>query len=348
MQFGMFDEVNAVAGRTPAQVYDDHLRQIVLSEELGFTSYWFAEHHFDTYRMAPHPNLLIAAAARETSRLQLGNMVTVLPFHNPVRVAEEQAMLDHLTDGRLQVGIGRGVQPPEFRRLHVAMQESRQMFEESYEALVQLWTAPPATYAGRYWSYEDVTLMPAPLQKPHPPLWVAGLSEHSARWTAARGLPYVTIFQTPDEFGQMASGYRAAYRPSPQFAAPCVGISRHVYVAETDARAREEVGFVYNRLFRHWLDVALVDDSIVDASYKPNQQMHARLGRMNLDELLAEGYLIFGSPETCRRQVADLARRGADVLLAWMSPHDVPPALVAKSLALFAREVMPAFAPVSP
>ena len=95
-------------------MYDDHLRQIVLSEELGFTSYWFAEHHFDTYRMAPHPNLLIAAAARETSRLQLGNMVTVLPFHNPVRVAEEQAMLDHLTNGRLQVGIGRGVQPPEF------------------------------------------------------------------------------------------------------------------------------------------------------------------------------------------------------------------------------------------
>jgi alkanesulfonate monooxygenase SsuD/methylene tetrahydromethanopterin reductase-like flavin-dependent oxidoreductase (luciferase family) len=76
--------------------------------------------------------------------------------------------------------------------------------------------------------------------------------------------------------------------------------------------------------------------------------MHARLGRTNLDELLAEGYLIFGGPETCRRQVADLARRGADILLAWMSPHDVPPALVAKSLALFAREVMPAFAPVTP
>ncbi len=257
-------------------------------------------------------------------------------------------MLDHLTGGRLQVGIGRGVQPPEFRRLHVEMRESRQMFEESYEALVQLWTAPPATFTGRYWSFEDVRLMPPPLQRPHPPLWVAGLSEHSAHWTAERGLPYVTIFMTPDEFERMGNRYRTAFRPSPQLAAPSMGIARHVYVAETDARAREEVGFVYNRLFRHWLDVALVDDSIVDDSYKPNQRMHARLGRMNLDDLLAEGYLVFGSPETCRRQVADLAHRGADFLLAWMSPHDVPPELVTKSLRLFAREVMPAFAPVTP
>src|ERR687893_196726 len=75
MQFGMFDEVNAVEGRTPAQVYDDHLRQVVLSEQLGFHSYWFAEHHFGAHRMAPHPNLLIAAAARETTHLLLGNMV---------------------------------------------------------------------------------------------------------------------------------------------------------------------------------------------------------------------------------------------------------------------------------
>src|SRR5829696_7661769 len=170
MQFGMFDEVNAVAGRTPAQVYDDHLRQVVVSEELGFHSYWFAEHHFGEHRMAPHPNLLIAAAARETADLLLGNMVSVLPFHHPVRVAEEQAMLDHLTEGRLQVGIGRGVQPPEFRRLHVEMRESRQMFEESYEALVKLWTAPPASHSGHYWSFEDITIMPPTRQRPYPPL----------------------------------------------------------------------------------------------------------------------------------------------------------------------------------
>jgi len=341
MDFGIFDECNAVAGRTPQEVFTSHLGQVRAADRLGYDSYWFAEHHFSDHRMAPSPNLLIAAAAPQTERILLGNMVNVLPFHEPVRLAEECAMLDHLTGGRLQVGIGRGVQPLEFSRQGRDMALSREMFNESAEMLVELWTTEGATRDGAHWRYEGVTLMPPVLQRPYPPIWYAGMSRDSVRWAAQHGMPFVSSFLSNDELQELGAFYREHFVPSHHTPEPYFGVMRHVYVGETRDAAMRDAGGVYDRLFSAWLDVALTDANNVPLSYKTYPDMHRRLGAMRLDDLLAEGLVLFGDADDVGTAVEDLHGRGIDMLLLWVSPRDVRLDLVDACIERFASEIMP-------
>lgn len=343
MEFAIFDEVNAIEGVSPTDVYEAHLRQVELAEQLNYHSYWFAEHHFSPHRMAPSPNLLIAAAASRTSRILLGNMVNVLPFHYPMRLAEECAMLDHLTHGRLQVGIGRGVQPPEFKSYAVNMAESREMFQESYAMLKQAWTDTNASADGKYWKYNNAKLMPPVKQQPHPPLWFTGISNESAEWAARAGLPLASAFLGPDEIEDMGKLYREHYQPSAQWPKPYFAVMRHVYVSDTFDAARAEVGEIYDRLFSAWLNVALTSQAHVPDSYKAYPERHARLGAMNLTELLNEGMILFGGPDEVATGVADLAERGADCLILWVSPAGIPAERSRQCLSKFANDVMPRF-----
>ena len=343
MEFAIFDEVNNIDSLTPAEVYEAHLRQVELAERLGYHSYWFAEHHFHDHRIAPSPNLLLAAAAQRTSSILLGNMVNVLPFHNPLRLAEECAMLDHLTHGRLQVGIGRGVQPGEFKGYAVDMGKSREMFQESVAMLKQAWTETASDAEGEYWRYQNVTLMPPVRQTPHPPLWFTGLSKESAEWAGEQGLPFASAFLSVEESQELGDIYRDCYRPSAQWAEPIYAVMRHIYVSETMDAARAEVGDVYDRLFHHWLNIALTSLKGVPASYASYPSRHARLGAMKLDELLAEKIIFFGGPDDVAAGLDDLRERGVDMFFLWFSPQGVPPELAEKCLTQFAAEVMPRF-----
>jgi luciferase family oxidoreductase group 1 len=348
MDFGIFDEINAVAGVSATDVFAAHVQQMIAADRLGYDSYWLAEHHFSEHRMSPSPNLLLAAAALQTERILLGNMVNVLPFHQPVRLAEECAMLDHLTGGRLQVGIGRGVQPLEFSRQGRDMALSREMFDESAEMLIDLWSREGATREGRHWRYEDVTLMPPVLQRPYPPVWYAGMSRDSVRWAAEHGMPFVSSFLTNDELEDLGAFYRSHFVPSHHTPAPYFGVMRHVYVGESREQAQRDVGDVYDKLFAAWLDVALTDANNVPVSYKAYPDMHRRLGAMRLEDLLAEGLVLFGDADDVGRGVADLRDRGVDMLMLWVSPRDVPLHLVDDCIARFASDVMPALRAAAP
>lgn len=347
MDFAVFDETSIVNGRPLADVYNDHLDMVAQAERLGFHSYWFAEHHFGSDRAAPSPNLMIAAASQRTSKILLGNMVNVLPFHHPVRLAEETAMLDHLTDGRLQFGIGRGVRPPEFRRYKVDMGSSREMFTESYDMQRELWTAEEVSAEGKWWSFDDVTIVPPVLQKPGPPVWCTGMSAESTRWAAERGLPFVTSFLGPEETRGLGEQYRAWFRPSDELSEPCFAIMRHMYVSDSWDTAVAEVGDVYDRLFHHWLDIALTTSKNVPDSYKAYPERHRRLGAMNLKQLNDEGLVLFGSSEDVAEGVHEQQRQGADLVMVWVSPWGVAPELAARSLERFGLEVMPRFLPAS-
>jgi alkanesulfonate monooxygenase SsuD/methylene tetrahydromethanopterin reductase-like flavin-dependent oxidoreductase (luciferase family) len=343
MDFAVFDELSTVENGDQTALYEAHLDLVSLAERLGYHSYWFAEHHFGSDRAAPSPNLLVAAASRVTSTILLGNMVNVLSFHNPVRLAEETAMLDHLTHGRVQFGIGRGVRPPEFRKYKVDMGASREMFSESYEMCKQLWTTSGATRSGRYWSYEDVTIIPPVVQRPFPPAWCTGMSRESAQWAAQNGVPFITSFLAPDETQALGDHYREAFVPSEQNAEPYFGVMRHLYISDSFEAARNEVGEVYDRLFHAWLDVALTSQAKVPDSYKSYPERHVRLGNMNLDELRAEGLLLFGGTEDVCEAIADHEARGADMLMLWVSPRGVSVEKAARCLETFAAEVMPRF-----
>jgi alkanesulfonate monooxygenase SsuD/methylene tetrahydromethanopterin reductase-like flavin-dependent oxidoreductase (luciferase family) len=347
MDFGIFDELSTIDGEEQGLVYDAHLDLIFLAERLNYHSYWFAEHHFGADRAAPSPNLLIAAASRVTTKILLGNMINVLPFHNPVRLAEETAMLDHLTHGRLQFGIGRGVRPPEFSRYKVDMGLSREMFVESYEMHKQLWTTSGATTQGRFWSYDDVTIIPPVLQNPYPPVWCTGMSRESARWAAEQGLAFVTSFLGPDETEEIGDEYREHFQASERWPEPYFGVMRHLYISDSEASARDEIGPVYDRLFHHWLDVALTKKTNVPESYKAYPERHVRLGNMNLDQLRDEGLILFGGPDEVIEQVTDHERRNTDLLMLWVSPWGVSVDRAARCIELFARDVMPGFTPVT-
>jgi luciferase family oxidoreductase group 1 len=327
----------------PRDAYAAHIDQAAAADRLGYHSYWLAEHHFSDHRLAPCPNLLLALIAARTERILLGNMVNVLPFHEPLRLAEECAMLDHLSGGRLQVGIGRGVQPLEFSRQGRDMALSREMFLESAAMLEDVWTNEGAGRSGEYWNYEDVTLMPSVLQRPHPPLWFTGMSGTSMEWAAENGLPFVSSFLSSDKLEELGAQYRESFQPTEQNPEPFFAVMRHMYLSDSLDSAREEVGEIYGRLFSAWLDVALTDEKNVPLSYKDYPTMHQRLGAMNLEDLLEEGLVLFGGPDEVAAGVEDLKRRGVDMLLLWVSPKEVAPELVDRCLERFATDVMPRF-----
>ena len=194
MKFGIFSTVTKADERSAHQLFKENLEQVVYAEQLGYDSFWFAEHHFSTYSMIASPNLMVASAAQRTSRTKLGPAVNVLPFHHPIRLAEEGAMLDMISDGRLLWGIGRGIQPSEFVPWQVDHNQSREMFEEIHEAVVRAWTQPTFSYEGQFVNIPETTLEIRPVQQPHPPIWTAGLSEPSVRWAAKHNYPSMSVY----------------------------------------------------------------------------------------------------------------------------------------------------------
>ena len=171
-----------------ARTYEEHLAAWEELDRLGYDGVGFNEHHTSPYGLMNSPNLLAASAAQRTKRIRLLIYGNLLPLHQPLRLAEELAMLDCLSRGRLICGIARGI-PREYQVHNVPMEESRSRFEEAYDILMKAWTEEVFSHQGRHWSYRDVAIWPRPMQRPHPPVWmpVTG-SKESIEWAAARGI----------------------------------------------------------------------------------------------------------------------------------------------------------------
>src|SRR3989449_6833486 len=155
--------------QTEAGVYADALEEARLADELGFEAIWLAEHHFSSYGICPSLAVLAAAIARETRRARIGTSVVVAPFAHPLRIAEEWAMVDILSGGRLEFGLGRGYQPNEFRGFGVSMERTRERSDECLEIIRRAWTEERVTFEGEFYTVRDVRVLPKPIQKPHPP-----------------------------------------------------------------------------------------------------------------------------------------------------------------------------------
>ena len=171
------------------QNYRDHLDAWVRMEELGFDGIGFNEHHTSPYGLMSSPNLMAAAAAQRTQRLKLLIYGNLLPIHEPLRLAEELAMLDCLSNGRLISGFARGI-PREYVAYGVDLAESRARFEEAWEIIKRAWTEEAFSYQGKFWSYQDVAIWPRPVQQPHPPVWVpVTVSKETLEWAARENVP---------------------------------------------------------------------------------------------------------------------------------------------------------------
>jgi alkanesulfonate monooxygenase SsuD/methylene tetrahydromethanopterin reductase-like flavin-dependent oxidoreductase (luciferase family) len=355
MRFGTYFFLQATPERTSAQVITDEVEQMVRSESLGFDSVWLTEHHYSDYGLSAAPSVLAATLAARTSRVSIGTAVYVLPFHHPLRLAEETATLDILSGGRIVVGIGRGNRAREFVGQGIPQDESRSRMEEGVELLLAAWTQPQVTFHGRHWRIDGISVNPKPWTQPHPPLAVAASSDASVVWTAQHGWRLLS-----SGLGTALPGLlrlRAIYADAlnaADHAAAVVDellshwtVTKHVYVAETDARARAEAE-PHERWYLDSFARSLRADGLLGLSdtLRAEANRMAERATSRRWEQLIEDSLIIGSPATVRSKVAELAAAGVGELACWMNFGGLPSANVQRSMELFAAEVIPAFRPV--
>jgi alkanesulfonate monooxygenase SsuD/methylene tetrahydromethanopterin reductase-like flavin-dependent oxidoreductase (luciferase family) len=352
LRFGTFFFFQAAPGQRHEDIIRNELTQVEWSEELGFDEVWFTEHHFIDYGLSVDPATLASAAASRTRRVRIGLAAAILPFHHPLRLAEQMALVDIISDGRLDVGVGRGNRPAEFAGYRVPQQESRERFDETVDVMQRGWTEERFSYHGRFFSFDDVRVIPKPEQRPHPPLYQVCVTKDGIENTALRGWPMLNsvLFGPVDQLLTNRDTYvntlDKAGRTLEEIAALLArwGVSRQIYVADTDARALEEAKAAelwYQESFRRFVIPERIEDA--HPTLQPAfRAMAERLGKVTWEGLVGET-LAFGSPDTVARHIEYMHSIGVGQVLCWMNFGGLPQDKVRRSMELFAREVMPRF-----
>jgi len=352
LRFGTFFFFQAAPGQRHEDIIRNELTQVEWSEELGFDEVWFTEHHFIDYGLSVDPATLASAAASRTQRVRLGLAAAILPFHHPLRLAEQMALVDIISDGRVDVGVGRGNRPAEFAGYRVPQQESRERFDETVDVMQRAWTHERFSYHGRFFSFDDVRVIPKPIQRPHPPLYQVCVTKDGIENTALRGWPMLNsvLFGPVDQLVTNRDTYvntlEKAGRTPDEVAALLGrwGVSRQIYVADTDARALDEARAAevwYQESFRRFVIPERIEDA--HPTLQPAfRAMAERLGKVTWEGLVAET-LAFGSPDTVARHIEYMRSIGVGQVLCWMNFGGLPQDKIRRSMELFAREVMPRF-----
>lgn len=331
--FSVFDHLDR-GGFEVGELYENRLRLAEAYDEYGFHAYFVAEHHGTTLGAAPCPGIFLSALAQRTQRLRFGPMVYVVPTHEPLRLIEEICMLDQLSGGRFEMGMGRGNSPYELALFGMTHLEGRKRFQEATEIILSGLASPMLNYEGRYYEYIDVPMVMKPVQQPHPPLWYGLARPTGAPWPAQHRcnvvmngpLPYVK---------KLIEAYLAEWKKAhgDEAGPPMMGTTRHIYIAET-TEAAETVG---RQAYENW--------------YKSNAELwHAYQSDplyfpSTYDEAVKLGVAVVGTPDAVRDKLAHmLAETGLNHLIGRFAFGDIPLDKLMSSLSLFATEIMPALA----
>jgi alkanesulfonate monooxygenase SsuD/methylene tetrahydromethanopterin reductase-like flavin-dependent oxidoreductase (luciferase family) len=336
IEFGIWDHFERRPNLPVEQQYEEKIALLCEAERLGFYCYHVAEHHLSPLDIAPSPNVFLAALAQATSRLRLGTMVSILPLYHPVRLVQEICMLDHLSGGRLDVGVGRGARAIEHQWFGISPTEARQRHDEVLAILVSALSTGNLAYQGRFYEIDDAPLDLLPKQRPYPPLWYAGGAEFAGR----HGLNFLTrTAQGLERYWQLWEEQRGHDdRLNPHVAAPWAGITKHVVIRETDEEALVTARRAWPAFVRNWAATSLATP---DGRVTPPQ-------RDDFDSALADGVrLLVGSPATIRAYLEPLLDGIRDRPSFYFAPAfqwgDLTSEQARASMRLFAAEVMPAF-----
>jgi alkanesulfonate monooxygenase SsuD/methylene tetrahydromethanopterin reductase-like flavin-dependent oxidoreductase (luciferase family) len=326
------------------EMFRRQLDEVELAERIGIDQIWFFEHHLAPTAPVPSPNLLIAAAARTTRHIRFASMVNILPFRHPLLVAEEAAMLDNLTDGRLDMGLGRGLRPPEFAAFGVDQQQSRDMFVESFEMIRRIWSDEIFVEHGKYWTVrKDAPLSPPLVQRPHPPFLVSAQSEQSVRWAARHDIPFAQIDSLVDQARHDAALYREVQTAHGHAPAPRLYLMREIYVADDDRRARREAEPYLLQYWELWHRYTqFTGAGNLPESYDFWRRQAPMLHAMSFEEIVANDMVILGGPETVAAAIGRIASRLDPMGLALIfklgtMPYD----MVEQSMTAFGEAVVP-------
>jgi probable F420-dependent oxidoreductase len=323
-------------GLSPLQAggtFEDTIQECERAEAAGFDSVWLGEHH-NSQTLYPTPLLGLAAIASRTRRLRLGTGVLLLPLYHPLAVAEEAAMVDVISGGRLILGIGAGYAPEEFAAFGVSIKERGTRMDEAVPLIHRLWSEDKVTHQGRHYRVTGAAVGPRPVQRPRPPIWFAGWVEPAIRRAARLGDAW--LGGPSAKLDELATCIRL-YREAREAAGRDVGggdvaLMRYVFVAESPERAHAIAGAAFIRSF--------------EATYFrwPHPVVKRPVGELT-SERLAQDRLILGDPASCIAQLRRFQQTlGLTYLVCRISAPGIPRAAARASLDLFTREVMPALA----
>jgi alkanesulfonate monooxygenase SsuD/methylene tetrahydromethanopterin reductase-like flavin-dependent oxidoreductase (luciferase family) len=344
MRFGTFSYNQARPWASERQAYEELLGQIEFTERIGFDEAWFAEHHHSDYGMLASPNLIIAALARRTERLRFGNLVSVLPLYDPMRLAEECAMLDILTGGRLNVGLGRGV-PKDDMKHRLDRETAQARFEEGIEILLRAWSGATFSFSGKAWAYDEISCRPQPLQKPHPPIYYGATAPESAAMVARRGWNLALSRQPLVNCAAAISRYRAERAQHANLKGPGDAIMvRDVYVADSDEQAWREAAPELMRFWQLATDNVWRGDALTDDDLKRYTERYVYYpGGLTVKRLDEWGTSLIGSPQTVIKKArAMIETAKPDSLVGMFQFGGLKHEQVMHSLELFGSKVMPA------
>lgn len=331
MKFGIFDQHDD-SGRPLPEHYAQRLALAELYDQLGFHIYHQSEHHSTPLSTTPSPSVFLAAVAQRTKRIRLGPLVYILPSYNPLRLVEEICMLDGLSGGRFEIGIGRGASPHEVRFMGVEPADALDVYREAFEIVMQGLTKGRLDHRGKHFSYDGVPVAMRPVQKPHPPVWYVAGSAESAVWPAHEA--YNVIASGPlDRVKAVAATYKAEYlRCGHAGERPLIGLNRFVYVGATDEEARAIAG-------RAW-------QVFVKSFWRLWRDFGGSPLTMNLPDsiepVIAAGGALVGSAETVRARLAEqIAATGVTYFEGSFVFGDMSHDEARASIERFAREIMP-------
>lgn len=327
-------------GLTQGEFLRATVDQLVSAEALGYDSVWVNEHHFHRYGgMMPSLPTMLAAIAQRTTRVRLGTSVVVLPLHHPLEVAESLAMVDLLSGGRVEVGVGRGFVAHDYEVMGVTYEDAQDRLKESLSVIRQAWSGEPFTHHGRYYDFDNVEVWPRPEQQPHPPIWLAASNTPASfEYAAQQGFNVMTIGYTKpiEATAALTRIYRDAWAASGHNRPYALATHYHVVIAEDRAEARRVA------------EAAL-------AEHVRLNQLSRSLGKLTqggptqapltIEQLIDEGRLIAGDPDDCVRLL-----RNVGALVGTTETHclfqfgNINFEQSQRSLELFAREVMPRLA----
>src|SRR6266540_636867 len=387
MQFGLLYEMQRPFEGTSVDwnaLYKETLEQCALADEVGFDALWFVEHHFLTgFSGSPCPEVIFGALSQITKRVRIGFGVNILPYHHPVRVAERVAMVDQLTDGRVEVGTGRS-NAYELTGLGVDPRDTRAMWDESIRMLPQIWQSDEFSWEGRFWNVPRRRVLPKPVQKPHPPLYLACTQVDSFNVAAEKG---IGVLSSSTFASTILAEHVKRYREKVQHATPVGayvndfwGNNVQCCCMKDDTKAKELAALslktffgpdkpyvrdrvnAYEELLEAWGGVPEVLKADFGRWLRQSDDAHkaqaadvgisldsgpgaarAAFAEMDADTLRQRGIIIAGDPEHCIEGIKLYEDAGVDQVILVMQTETMPHETVLNSMELFGKHVIPAF-----
>lgn len=345
MKFGLFTHIPWPEGTDPKQVLDQTTEEFVYADELGFHSAWVAEHHFSRYGLGSSSLVFSASVAAQTKKIRLGTAILVPPLHHPIKLAEDSATLDVVSGGRLDAGFGRGTAGYEYAGYNIDRDESQARFQETINLVQGLWTTPGFSYNGDYFDVEEVNLVPPPMQKPHPPIYIAATrTPETLDFVVSTGHPLIVgvVLDTADALDLCRRFVEKSKEAGHNVPISSIPFFRYFYVAETEKQARKdtEAALSWTMDMIQWRRTFEKGSEVY---HKMEDWRRVRTELPTSNEALYDRRAIIGSPEQCVAQIKELQKHGIEYFGCNFSFGAMEQSKLLRSMKLFAEEVMPHF-----